>query len=703
MMHLALAIGILAATPIDQRVEDLLAQMTLEEKLGQLIQHTGGHPDLKSLAEKGGVGCIFNVTGAATTNELQRAAMEKSRLKIPILFAHDVIHGHRTIFPIPLGMASSWDPATAELEARVAAREASATGIRWTFAPMVDIARDPRWGRIAEGAGEDPLLGAAMAAAYVRGFQGSDLSAPDSILACAKHFAAYGAAESGRDYNTVDMSEARLREVYLPPFKAAVDAGVATIMTSFNALNGVPASANEYLLETVLRGEWGFKGFVDSDYTAIAEMVKHGVAANAQEAALKAITAGVDMDMVDGSYMTLGELVASGRLPQSVVDEAVRRVLRAKFALGLFERPYTDEKREPSVLLSKENLDAARRVAEKSIILLKNEKSLLPLSKDLQTIALIGPLADSKADMLGNWFAIGKAEEAVTVLEGVRGKVNQNTRLLYARGEEIATAVASTERSDVAILILGEEGGMSGEAASRAFLDLPGKQQQLLEAVVATGKPVVLVVMAGRPLTIRWAAENVPVIVWAWYPGTQGGHAIANILFGEVNPSAKLPVTIPRAVGQIPIHYAVLPTGRPENPSDKYTSKYLDVPNTPLYPFGHGLSYTQFEYAGLQTSVSGSTVTVSADVRNAGQRAGEEIVQLYVHDPVASVSRPVRELKGFRRVSLGPGETKRVEFTLTRDDLRFWSGGGWKFEGGRFNAWIAPSSTGGVAGTFDLP
>ena len=707
MKRLALAIALTATTAhaqtADQRVENLLSQMTLEEKLGQLIQHTGGHPDLAGLAGKGAVGCIFNVTGAATTNELQRLNMEKSRLKIPILFAHDVIHGHRTIFPIPLGIASSWDPASAELAARVAAREASATGIRWTFAPMVDIARDPRWGRIAEGAGEDPLLGSAMAAAYVRGFQGNDLTAPDSILSCAKHFAAYGAAEGGRDYNSVDMSEATLRQVYLPPFKAAVDAGVWTIMTAFNSLNGVPATANEHLLKTILRGEWGFRGFVDSDYQAIEQMVKHGVAANNQEAALKSILAGVDMDMVDASYMLLGELVQSGRLPMPVIDDAVRRVLRAKFALGLFERPYTDEKREPAVLLAKDHLDAARRVAEKSIVLLKNEGSVLPLSKALQTIAVIGPLADSKADMMGNWYAIGKPEDSVTVLEGIRAKVNQQTRLLYAKGEDVAAAVSAAEHSEAVLLILGEEGAMSGEAASRAFIDLPGRQQQLLEAVVATKKPVALVVMAGRPLTIGWAAENVPAIVWAWFPGTQGGHALANVLFGDVNPSAKLPVTFPRTVGQIPIYHSQLPTGRPEDPKEKYTSKYLDVPNTPLYPFGHGLSYTKYEYADLRAAVTGATVTVSAEVRNAGQRAGEEIVQLYVNDPVASVSRPVRELKGFRRISLAPGEKKRVEFTLTRDDLRFWADNGWKFEGGKFNVWVAPSSAGGLASSFELP
>jgi beta-glucosidase len=687
----------------DQRLESLLRRMTLEEKLGQLIQYTGSQPDIRGLAARGGVGCVFNYSGAAQTNALQRAAVEESRLKIPLLFANDVIHGYRTIFPIPLGIASSWDPGAAELAARIAAREASASGVRWTFAPMVDIARDPRWGRVTEGPGEDPYLGSAMAAAYVRGFQAKEISAPDSILACAKHFAAYGAAEAGRDYNTVDMSERTLRQVYLLPFEAAVDAGVWTIMSAFDSLNGVPATANKHLLKTILRGEWKFHGFVDSDYKAIAQLIDHGVAATPQEAALKAITAGVDMDMEDGSYATLAAAVRDGRLSESVIDAAVRRVLRAKFSLGLFERPYVDEQREKSVLLAAEHVDAARRVAQKSIVLLKNEGALLPISKSVGSIALIGPLADSKVDMLGSWTATGKPEEAVTILEGVRAKAGPQVQIAHAVGEDITAAVDTAQKSDLVVLIVGEEGKMSGEASSRAFLDLPGRQQQLLEAIVATKKPVVLVIMSGRPLTISWAAANVPAIVWPWFPGSQAGNAIADILFGDVNPSGKLPITMPRSVGQIPIYYAHLPTGRPEDPADKYTSKYIDSPNDPLFVFGYGLSYTRFEYSDLRlSSGKNGTFTVSADVRNAGQRAGDEIVQLYVRDLVASVSRPVKELKGFRRITLGVGEKQHVEFTITKNDLRFWGDSGWTVEPGTFKVWIGPSSAEGLEGSFEL-
>ncbi len=694
---------------IDERVEELLSRMTIEEKLGQLLQYTPSRPEIRELVAKGSVGCVFGVGGATETNPLQRAAVEESRLKIPILFANDVIHGFRTIFPIPPGIASTWDPDSAELAARVSAREASAGGTRWTFAPMVDIARDPRWGRIAEGSGEDPYLAGAMAAAWVRGFQGKDLSAPDSILACAKHFAAYGAAEAGRDYNAVDMSERTLREVYLPPFKAAVDADVATIMTAFNTLNGVPATVSEHLLQTILRGEWKYRGFVDSDYQAVEQLIPHGVAATPQEAALKAIRAGVDMNMIDGSYATLAEAVAEGRLPMAIVDRSVRRVLHTKFALGLFEKPYADESREKAVLLAREHLEAARRVASKSVVLLKNENELLPLSKTLGTLAVIGPLSDSQVDMLGSWHAAGKAEEAVSVLDGIRASVSTTTRVIHANGTDvrdatdagIAEAVVVAKSSDVVLLVLGEAGKMSGEAKSRAYLDLPGRQQELLEAIVAAGKPVVLIVMSGRPLTIRWAAEHVPAILWPWFPGTQAGRVIADVLFGDVNPSGKLPVTIPRTVGQIPIYYASLPTGRPATEKE-YTSKYLDVPNTPLYPFGHGLSYTKFEYSDLRVSAKSGTVTVSAEIHNAGRRTGDEIVQLYVNDPVARISRPVKELKGFQRITLAPGARKRVEFTLRREDLQYWSESGWTFEPGTFKVWIGPSSASGLEGSFDL-
>ncbi|HEX9492976.1 MAG TPA: glycoside hydrolase family 3 C-terminal domain-containing protein, partial [Thermoanaerobaculia bacterium] len=519
---------------------------------------------------------------------------------------------------------------------------------------------------IAEGAGEDPLLGSAMAAAYVRGFQ----SEP-GFLACAKHYAAYGAAEAGRDYNAVEMSERTLREVYLPPFHAAVDAGVATLMSAFESLNGVPASANRFLLDDILRKEWKFKGFVVSDWDAVAELINHGVAANKREAAARALSAGVDVDMWDNSYAMLRE----GDVPMSVIDRAVRRVLRMKFRAGLFDDPYTSESAAPLIL----HRDAARRVAQKSIVLLKNENALLPLPKTGRAIAVVGPLADSKEDMLGPWSAQGKAEECVTPAEAIG-------------------ATVPVEQADVIIAILGESRHMSGEAASRTSLDLPDDQQKLLESLVATGKPVILVVMSGRPLAISWAAEHVGAIVQAWFLGTESGHALADVLFGDVNPSGRLPVTVPRATGQAPIYYNHLPTGRPADPKDKYTSKYLDVPIGPLYPFGFGLSYTKFEYSDIR--VDG--LKVSATIRNSGDRPGEEIVQMYIRDPVASVSRPVKELKGFQRVALKPGESRRVEFNITRRDLQFWSNNGWIAEPGEFKVWIGPSSATGLEGTFAL-
>ena len=726
---------------VDARVDRLLAQMTLEEKLGQLTQLVPDQPEFSPALSKGLVGSILNGGDAVQINEMQRAIVANSRLHIPLLVGHDVIHGYRTIFPIPLAIASSWDPQLAELSAHIAAREARATGIRWTFAPMVDIARDPRWGRIAEGAGEDPVLGSAMAAGYVRGFQGADVAASDSLLACAKHYAAYGAAEGGRDYNAVELSERTLREVYLPPFHAAVDAGVGSLMSAFESLNGVPASGNRHLLDDILRHEWKFGGFVVSDWNAVEELMNHGVAASRQDAALKAITAGVDLDMWGNSYSTLAAAVREGRLSQSVIDTAVRRVLRAKFLVGLFDDPYTNPNAAATVTLTPEDRAAARRVAQRSIVLLKNDGGLLPLSKSGHSIAVIGPLADSKADMLGPWYSQGKAEETVSALDGLRAVIPtiQYTRgsgVLDGTDEEIDTAVALARNADVTIAILGESREMSGEAASRSSLDLPGHQQKLLETIVATGKPVVLVVMSGRPLAIPWAADHVPSIVQAWFLGSEGGHALADVLFGDVNPSGKLPVTVPRTTGQVPIYYAHLPTGRPPDDKDKYTSKYFDIPLGPLFPFGFGLSYTKFDYANISLSSTSMTsdgrITVSADIHNAGNRAGEEIAQMYIADVVASVSRPVKELKAFRRVAPQPGETKRVAFTITKRDLEFWSDnrhperergilmgerpaihradpslplgmtGGWVAEPGEFKVWIGPSSVSGLEGRFTL-
>jgi len=671
-------------------VDDLLAKMTLEEKVGQLTQYVPDQPEFKPALEKGLVGSILNGGNAKQTNELQRAAIAGSRLKIPLLIGHDVIHGYRTMFPINLAIAATWDPELAELSARIGAKEARAAGIRWTFAPMVDIARDPRWGRIAEGAGEDPFLGAAMAAAYVRGYQ-------TNVLACAKHFAAYGAPEGGRDYGAAEMSEATLREVYLAPFKAAVDAGAASLMSGFNSLNGVPASANRHLLQDVLRRDWLFDGFVVSDWASVAELMNHGIAATPQDAAIAAVTAGVDMNMQDGSYATLVAAVRSGRIAEAVIDRAVRRVLRAKIAAGLFDDPFVDEAQTAKVTLTPGARDAARKVAQRAIVLLKNDGDVLPLSKSKGTIAVIGALAESKADMLGPWPADGKAEETVSALEGLRAA---KPDLLYAKGDTIADALETAKRADVVIAVLGETRDLSGEAASRSSLDLPGSQPQLLEALVATGKPVVLVVMSGRPLSITWAAAHVPAIVQTWFLGSEGGHAIADVLFGDVNPSGKLPVSVPRTVGQIPFHYSRLRVGRPADPESKWTNKYLDLPSEPLYPFGYGLSYSKIEYSDV--TITNEPLTASITLHNTGTRAALETVQMYISDVVASVARPIRELKGFQRVALAPGERKRVDFPITRDLLTFWLNDRWVTEPGTFKVKIGPDSSRGSEKAFEL-
>ena len=632
------------------------------------------------------LGSTLNVRGVQRTNELQAIAVKESRLKIPLIFGFDVIHGYRTIFPVPLGEASSWDPAVAERSASIAAAEARSAGVHWTFAPMLDIARDARWGRIVEGSGEDTYLGAIMARARVRGFQGRDYSAPDKVVACAKHWVAYGAAEAGRDYNTTDMSERTLREIYFPPFKAALDEGVGTFMSAFNDLNGVPSSANPFTLTRVLRGEWKFDGFVVSDYTSVEELIKHGVAANEQEAAREALSAGVDMEMVSRLYNKHGaELLRSGKVSPATLDEAVRRILRIKFRLGLFEHPYTDETRERSALLSPENLAAAREIAARSQVLLKNDRETLPLSKEVKSIALVGPLANDQKDMLGSWTGDGDAANAVTLLDGIKAKVSTATKINYAKGCDIDSdstagideAVRAARKSDVVIVAVGESAEMSGEASSRSSLDLPGRQLDLVKAVQATGKPVVVVLMNGRPLTINWIAENTPAILETWFGGTQAGNAIADVLFGDVNPGGKLPVTFPRTVGQEPLYYNHKNTGRPPDAKNKYSSKYLDVPWTPLFPFGYGLSYTQFQLSNLRLSQRSirpdGRVTVSVEVTNTGKRTGDEVVQLYTRDVAASVTRPVRELKGFQRVTLRPGEKRRIEFTLAPEHLGFYN------------------------------
>ncbi|HEY0379523.1 MAG TPA: beta-glucosidase BglX [Pyrinomonadaceae bacterium] len=742
---------------IERRINELISRMTFEEKLGQLQQldgeWTGAYrPEHAELVRKGLLGSTLNVRGAKNANALQHIAVTESRLKIPLIFGFDVIHGYRTVFPIPLGEASSWDPAAAERAASVAAVEAKAVGLHWTFAPMVDIARDARWGRIAEGSGEDPFLGAAMARARVHGFQGDDYSRPDKIVACAKHWVAYGAAEAGRDYNTVDMSERTLREIYFPPFKAAVDAGVGTLMSAFNDLNGVPASGNPFTLTQVLRGEWKFDGFVVSDYESVREMLNHGMPADEAEAASMGLVSGVDMEMVSRLYNKHGaQLFKDGRLPQAALDEAVRRILRVKFRAGLFDNPYADESRERTVILSRENLDAARAVASRSMVLLKNERDLLPLDKNVKSIAVIGPLADDPQNPLGPWAGDGKPEDTVTLLAGIKAKVSPQTKVSYAKGVAIEgrgitgnyddppvasnaaggtnvtqvgaidpariavtptgpnsldEAVRVARDADLVILVVGETAAMSGEAASRTSLDLPGRQLELVQAIHQTGKPYVVVLMNGRPLTINWVAENSPAILETWFAGTQAGNAVADVLFGDVNPGGKLPVTFPRAVGQAPLYYNHMNTGRP--PTDqKYTSKYLDVPVTPLYPFGFGLSYTQFRLSNLQLSAprirGGEKLTASVEVENTGRRAGDEVVQLYVRDVAASVTRPVRELKGFERVTLRPGEKRRVTFTLGPEHLGFYNREMlYTVEPGAFKVFAGNSSVGGLEASFEV-
>ena len=705
---------------IEQRIDSLLARMTLEEKLGQLQMLDGeangnSRPEHLELIRKGLLGSTLNVRGVEKTNELQRVAMEQSRLKIPVLFSFDVIHGYRTIFPVPLALASSWDPSAVERAAAVSAAEASAAGVRWTFAPMLDIARDPRWGRIVEGAGEDPYLGSAMARAQVLGFQGRNYSAPDKIIACAKHWVAYGAAEGGRDYNTTDMSERTLREIYFPPFKAALDSGVGTFMSAFNDLNGVPATANPFTLTTVLRDEWKFDGLVVSDYESVRELINHGLAANEAEAAREAISAGTDIEMVSRLYNKhLPPLIKQGKLPQRVIDEAVRRVLRIKLRLGLFEKPYADEGRRQSIG-SVENRRAAREIAARSMVLLKNAKDILPLSKGLKSLAVVGPLADDQNTTMGSWSGDGRKEDVVTVLAGIKSRVSPNTQIHFAKGCEIGgesttgfeEAVGAARDADAAVVVVGESAEMSGEAASRATLDLPGKQLEMVKALVATGRPVIVVLMNGRPLTINWIADNANAILETWFAGTEAGDAIADVLFGDVNPGGKLPVTFPRAVGQIPIYYNHKSTGRPADAANRYTSKYLDAPVTPLFPFGFGLSYSEFKLSNLR--LGGATirpdgrVTVSIDVENIGKYSGDEVVQLYIKHVAASVTRPIKELRGFQRISLRPGEKRLVEFTLDREQLGFYNREmRFVVEPGNVRVFVGTSSEGGLESGFEI-
>jgi beta-glucosidase len=712
---------------IEKKIDNLLAQMTVEEKVGQMVQYNGSGDatgpikararDIEDL-KTGWIGSMLNVTGAENTREMQKLVMENSRMKIPLIFGLDVIHGYKTIFPVPLGEAASWDLDAIEKSARIAATEASAAGQHWTFAPMVDIARDPRWGRIMEGAGEDPYYGSMVAIARVKGFQGSNLSDSNTIVACAKHFAAYGAAEGGRDYNTVDMSERQLNEVYLRPFKAAVDAGVGTFMNSFNEIDGVPATGNQYLVKHTLKEKWGFRGFVVSDWNSIGEMLIHGVAKDSAEMTLLAINGQNDMDMETSAYRNqLVRLVKEGKVKESQLDDAVRRILRIKFKLGLFDNPYKycDTQREKETLLSPEHLKAARDVARKSIVLLKNQNQLLPLSKNIKTLAVIGPLANSQKDMIGNWCAQGDPKDVVTVLEGIRKAVSPFTQVLYAKGCNIsddstqlfAQAIAMASKADVVIMAVGEGAQMSGEAYSRASIDIPGQQEELIKAIAKTGKPIVVLLMNGRPLTINWVADNIPAILDTWLLGTQAGNAISDVLFGDYNPSGKLPVSFPYAVGQIPVYYNHKNTGRPRLDDSKFVSRYIDIPNEPLYPFGFGLSYTTFTYSDItlsseQISMKDS-LTVSVEVKNTGKYDGEEVVQLYVRDLVGSVTRPVKELKGFTKVMIKAGEAKQVTFTLKSSDLAFYTRDmTFKAEPGEFIVFVGTNSTDCKEHTFTL-
>jgi len=707
------------------KLDNLLKTMTPDEKIGQLSLFTSDwdvtgptlNANYKKLIKEGKVGAIFNAYTVVYVRELQRMAVEESRLKIPLLFGYDVVHGHRTIFPIPLGQACTWDLDAIERSERIAAQEATAEGINWTFAPMVDIARDPRWGRVSEGAGEDTWLGCKIAAARVRGFQGDDMKSDNTLMACAKHFAAYGAPQAGRDYNTVDMSMLSLYEWYLPPYKACVDAGVGSVMTSFNEIAGVPSTSNKWLLTDLLRKEWNFTGFVVTDYTSINELVPHGVAGDVKDAAMLALNAGVDMDMQGSTYLnSMGSLLKENKITLARLDEAVRLILEAKYKLGLFDDPYRycNKERQDKEIMTSENLEFVRKMVAESCVLLKNPDHLLPIPENAGIIAVIGPLGDSKKDMLGNWSAGGSWEKCITLLEGIKNRADDKTVVLYEPGCNISdddrggfdAALNLAMKADFIILALGENGWMSGEASSRSSIGLPGVQNELAETIVKTGKPVAVVLFNGRPLAIA-RLNNLPVaILETWFGGTQAGNGIADVLFGDVNPSGKLTMTFPRDVGQIPVFYNAKNTGRPYNPADtgaKYVSRYLDCSNEPLYPFGFGLSYTGFAYSDLVTKVEGNRITVAVTIANTGNRDGEEVAQLYIRDKVGSVTRPVKELKGFQKVMIKKGETRTLVFHLTTDDLAFYHPDLKKYwEPGEFTVFVGTNSVETVSETFTV-
>jgi beta-glucosidase len=731
---------------IDQRVDSLMKLMTLPEKIGQLNLPTAGDfttgtaesSDIAKKIMEGKVGGLFNIKTVAKIREMQKIAVEKSRLKIPLIFGMDVIHGYESVFPIPLGLSCSWDMKLIERSARIAAIEASADGINWTFSPMVDISRDPRWGRVSEGSGEDPFLGSAIARAMVKGFQGDDLTGNNTIMSCVKHYALYGASEAGRDYNTVDMSRHRMYNEYLPPYKAAVDAGVGSVMASFNEIDGIPATANKWLLTDVLRKEWGFKGFVVSDYTGVSEMTAHGFG-DLQHVAAKALEAGLDMDMVsEGFLTTLGKSVQEGKLSEQQIDDACRRVLKAKFMLGLFDDPfkYCDEKRAKSEVFTASNRAEARSTAAQSFVLLKNQNGVLPLKKT-GTIALVGPLADAKENMTGTWSVAARFSESISVIEGLKKAVGKNAKIVYAKGSNLDEdevleanstmfgkslrrdkrtaaelrdeAVRISKTADVIVLAAGESAEMSGEASSRSSIDIPATQKELMQALLKTGKPVVLVLFTGRPLALKWEEENIPAILNVWFGGSEAGDAIADVLFGDVNPSGKLTTTFPQNVGQVPIYYAHKNTGRPLTGKwfQKFQSNYLDVSNEPVYPFGFGLSYTRFTYGDVKldkTVVSSSdALTASVSVTNSGTRDGAEVVQLYIRDLIGSVTRPVKELKGFQKVMLKAGETKTITFKITKEELSFYNSElKWVAEPGKFQVFVGTNSRDVKQAEFEL-
>ena len=703
---------------VEERIDSLLAQMTLEEKVGQTNQVMRLDEADKDSIREGGVGSsIFASTALAGrdlpaeakaefSNEYQRVAMTESRLGIPLLLGRDVIHGHRTVFPIPLAQAAAWDPALVEQAAAVAAKEATADGIKWFFTPMLDIARDPRWGRVAEGFGEDPYLASLNAAASVRGYQGDDFSQPDKAIACAKHYAGYGLAEGGRDYDRVDVSMRTMRDVYLPPFKAAVDAGVATVMSGFHDFNGIPVAANHQLLNGILKQEWGFDGIVISDWNAVLELLEHGVAEDGAQAAMLAMNAGVDMDMVSLAYANhMASLVRGGTVPERVLDEAVRRILRVKLLAGLFENPYTDPKRTAQVMLLPEHRAVARRFAEQCIVLLKNKDGLLPFNEQIRRVSVFGPLANGQSELFGSWTLDGRGEDAVSIADAIREAAPAGVEV-ELHGTHSDQGIYRSRSADVAVIVVGEHPARSGEAGSVSSLELPAGQREMIAAAHDSGARIVLVVLAGRPLAITREVDLCDAVLYAWHPGIEGGHAVAGLLFGAVSPSGRLPITMPRATGQVPIYYSHKNSGRPAHPRHTSTM-YIDLPITPLFPFGYGLGYTTFRYSNLSVGTPRFALdgngTFCADVTNTGERPGVETVQLYVRDLVGTISRPVKELKGFQRVELQPGETRRVEFTLPAESLAF-AGPDDRamLEPGRYHMWIGPNSAEGIQGEFVL-